>query len=138
MVSLDSLVIPTGAGSALDTITLVAVYQDPGFFENYYRFKIERNGDMLDQIIINDDVLNNGITAVTPLFDAFFSSGDEVEVFLLGLDQTVFRYFSTLSTVNGGAGLATAAVADPVSNISNGALGYFSAQTQSSRSIKIP
>jgi hypothetical protein len=138
LVSLDSLIIPAGAGAALDTITLVALYQDPGSFENFYRFTVKRNGEMLDVLILNDDVLNNGILAATPLFGAFFSSGDKVEVSLLGLDQPVYRYFNTLSTVNGGAGLATAAVADPVSNISNGALGFFSAQTLSVQEMNIP
>ncbi|MEM9985185.1 MAG: DUF4249 domain-containing protein [Bacteroidota bacterium] len=140
VVKLDSLVIQPlpGGGGLSDSVILQALYRDPESYENFYRFKVKRNGDFIDALILNDDVLNNGILAATPLFGAFFSSGDEVEVSLLGLDQPVYRYFNTLSSVNGGAGLATGAVADPESNLSNGALGFFSAQTQSQLSITIP
>ncbi len=136
-VALDSLFIPPAA-AALDTIVLAAVYQDPGSFKNFYRFTVSRNDEELAVLILSDDVLNNGIRATTPLRGAFFSSGDEVEVSLIGLDQPVYRYFNTLATVNGGTGLATGAVADPESNLSNGALGFFSAQTLSTLTTVIP
>ncbi len=137
VVDLDSVVIQALPGGS-DSVTLAALYQDPESYENFYRFKVKQNQEPIDLLFLNDDVLNNGILAATPLFGAFLSSGDEVEVTLLGLDQPVYRYFNTLASVNGGAGLATGAVADPESNISNGALGFFSAQTQSQLRVRIP
>jgi hypothetical protein len=45
------------------------------------------------------------------------------------VDKNVYDYFFTLSGVTGNNGFQTATPANPVSNISNGALGYFSAHT---------
>jgi len=49
--------------------------------------------------------------------------GDVIDVWLEMIDKGVFEYFRTANR-NGGR---SASPANPVSNISNGALGYFSA-----------
>jgi hypothetical protein len=48
---------------------------------------------------------------------------------LWGIDKGVYEYYSTLREILGGAGPSTASPANPTSNISGGAMGYFSAFT---------
>jgi hypothetical protein len=70
--------------------------------------------------------LNDGLTVqsyVSP--DFFINLNDTVQMELDAIDRPVYDYFYTLnqSTLNG----QSAAPANPVSNFSNNALGYFCA-----------
>ena len=138
LVMLDSIEAePFFGGGTDDLVLLSAYYLDPVEFENFYLFRVKENGTFDDDIILNDDVLNNGLEASTSLFGAFVFRGDTVEVIMTGIDEPVYRYFTTLSNV-GGDGPALGTPADPESNISNGALGYFSAQTRSTIELVVP
>jgi hypothetical protein len=64
------------------------------------------------------------------------SSGDYVTVALQSIDKGVYEYFRTLNQANNSGQSATPA--NPVSNFSNGALGYFSAYAVKVKSIFIP
>ncbi|HOY49299.1 MAG TPA: DUF4249 domain-containing protein, partial [Flavobacteriales bacterium] len=56
---------------------------------------------------------------------------------LWGIDKGVYEYYNTLNSILGGAGPSVASPANPTSNITGGAMGYFSAYTIS-RSWIIP
>jgi hypothetical protein len=45
------------------------------------------------------------------------------------VDENIYNYFYELSNVTATAGIQSTTPANPTSNISNGALGYFSAHT---------
>jgi hypothetical protein len=60
--------------------------------------------------------------------------GDVIEVWLECIDKGVFEYFRTANSEGG----QNASPANPVSNISNGALGYFNACTVRKDSIIYP
>jgi len=136
LVTIDSLgVQPTGFG---DSFGLLCFYQEPGSTVNFYRFKVAINDTPQDALIINDDELNNGIFAATPMFGVFFESGDSVQITLESIDQPSYSYFSGLSSISANNAFGTGAPADPENNLSNGALGYFSAQTHDTASTVIP
>ena len=65
-----------------------------------------------------------------------FDVGDTVTYELISLDKGAYEYFNSLQelvNVNPGS----AAPSNPVSNFSNGALGYFSAWSSDSKTIVI-
>lgn len=144
VVSLDSLEVqanpsgPFGGGEDPDPFFLLGYYAEPGETVNYYRFQVSRNGQPQSVLFLADDELNNGIRAGIPLFGVGFKSGDLATVSLLGIEKTVFTYFSALDAISGASPFGSGAPADPESNISGGALGYFSAQTRHTATFRIP
>ena len=64
-------------------------------------------------------------------------SGDTLRVDMMCIDQPVYKYwYSLLNSATGANNNATPA--NPVTNISGDALGYFSAQTFDTKTIKVP
>ena len=53
------------------------------------------------------------------------------------IDQAVFTYLNELLQISGTNGFSSPAPANPDSNISGGVLGYFSANTVSSKTVEI-
>ena len=115
--------------------TPVPVRQDPAGIQNNYLFKlyIKRAKDDLgwvkdSSIIILDDVYSDGIETQQPLFGTIraFMPKDSVRVTMMCVDRSVYKYFFSFSL----NGQGVASPANPISNISGGALGYFSAQTK--------
>lgn len=88
------------------------VFEDKGYDGKYLRYSFEPDE--------NNEALKIG-------------SQDKVTVEMQGVDKDVYLYFLTLSQLTG-EGPPTAP-ANPISNISGGALGYFSAHSISRRSI---
>ena len=114
-------------------------FHDPENAKNYYRLKIYVNGE-LDQddedYIIFDDENINGQYIELKIRRKIFDLGDKVTYELISLDKGAYEYFNTLQelvTVNPGS----AAPSNPVSNFSNGALGYFSAWSSDVKTIVI-
>ena len=114
-------------------------FHDPEEAKNYYRLKIYVNGK-LDQndadYIIFDDQNMNGQYIELKIRRKIFDVGDSVTYELISLDEGAYEYFNSLQelvNVNPGS----AAPSNPVSNFSNGALGYFSAWSSDSKTIVI-
>ncbi|MEO6904594.1 MAG: DUF4249 domain-containing protein [Bacteroidia bacterium] len=123
-----------------DTIKRVKVkYLDPASQENYYRFVLYINNNIKEKIIVGDDKLNNGLKVEKNLTyrndDDKIKEGDSVTVEMQCIDKAVYNYFVTLNKT---ISQSSAAPTNPVSNISGGALGYFSAYTTQKRKVKIP
>lgn len=115
-------------------------FKDPEDTDNYYRIIEYINNTLKPGINIGNDKLYQGeminyslgssaLDDNTPL-----KTGDKVRVQLQSIDKDVFEYFRT-SRGNDGR---SASPANPVSNISNGALGYFSACSVREAMITIP
>lgn len=108
-------------------------YSDPGGIKNYYAIRTtyydstETKQGFVTNYSIDDDDLNDGIA--TRSFTTFksFERGDTLSVELASIDYKTHLYFKTLQDAIGGAGAASAAPANPTSNFSQGALGYFGA-----------
>jgi hypothetical protein len=125
-----------------------AKFLDPPGIANYYRLiqVIERGGS--SAIIVDDDRLQDGstITLSTPLFSGNFSngvpglrSGDSITVVLQSIDKYVYEYLRMLNELQQEGLLGEpASSANPTSNISNGALGYFNAYSSTTKTIVVP
>lgn len=102
-------------------------FQDPPGVRNYLRFEIIVNGTLRSDIALYDDNLTDGNRVSFPLFVEPFELGDIVEVKAYSMDFDQYRYWTGLSEILGfgNGGGESAAPANPPSNFSNDALGYF-------------
>lgn len=116
-----------------------AIYSDPPEVKNYYRFLLKINGFPTKSYFVFDDNFTDGRSVVRDLFDFDLEpqSGDEATIEMQCIDPVIFRYWLGLSQ-NESRGGASTIPANPVSNISNGALGYFSAHTSQLETLDIP
>src|SRR5690554_4267231 len=123
---------------------LTAYFLDPGDEVNYYRLKIFVNGEPYyfesdDNLVkddnfwlINDKFFNGKIMDYE--FPHKLKVGDQVDVELHQVDRATYDYYRTLVDLMGFGGVAPA---NPLSNWSNGALGYFGAISVTQASIVI-
>ncbi len=118
-----------------------AEFQDSAGIENYYRLIQAVNGIPKTTVFITSDYLQDGKTISQTLFyreeEDSLVTGDSVTVLLQSIDKGVYEYFRTLSELSGGGGQSTTP-ANPTSNFTNGALGYFSGYSVRAKTIVIP
>jgi hypothetical protein len=138
-VNLDSLVIQESSGfGGGSSLQILPVFTDPLGLGNYYLFKEYRNNKKVENTYIQSDNLSDGLAntrALRTSGDDKIVRGDSVRVEMHCIDEATYKYFYSLNQNTNGQ---TAAPANPVTNWSNGALGYFSAHTMQSKSIYIP
>ncbi len=140
-VHLDSISFEAGRNN---NIYAVANFQDPPGVANYYRFiEFANNVEFANGRgnSVFSDRLSDGRYINRLLYDdsTDIKPGIELKVQMSCIDENVYNYFDQLYQVSGnGGGFASPTPANPTSNISGGALGYFSANTVSSRSVDIP
>lgn len=118
---------------------ILLYFSDPANTDNYYRIKVYKNQRLFngtDDIIVFDDSSLEGKSIQVRLRGQVFDSGDTAKVELLSIDKKAWRYFTTLRDM-AKANPGSPAPANPVSNFSNGALGYFSAWSVSEKKIII-
>ncbi|HSO88381.1 MAG TPA: DUF4249 domain-containing protein [Draconibacterium sp.] len=112
---------------------------DPPGISNYYRVKVTKNGvlqNTIDDFFIFDDRYVDGNSIEINLFNSAFNLNDTVSVQLISLDEGAYEYLETFQeVVNNNPG--SAAPANPNSNLSNGALGYFSAWSSDTKTFII-
>jgi hypothetical protein len=136
----------TGLRVALSDFTdepeAVPEYQDPAGVRNYYLFRQYRNGQLNKSLFVRDDELTDGkvntqgLSLVRAKDEDKLVSGDSVRVEMQTIDVDVHEYLRTLNQVV--EGLGSPAPANPKSNFSGDALGYFSAHTLQRRSQLVP
>jgi hypothetical protein len=110
-------------------------YIDPAPLGNCYRFIETINGTRYPQAWVWDDgLVNNGVNSF-PLIqdDSTIKTNDIVTVEMQNIDKNVYRYFTALLSVQQNA----TTPANPPTNISGGALGYFSAHTSQERTVRV-
>jgi hypothetical protein len=102
-------------------------FSDPANIDNYYRLIKFINNIQQDQFYVISDKLYQGkeisYSIMSQYNDNKLKAGDEVTIWLESVDKYVYEYFRT----EGSEGWQSASPANPTSNISNGALGYFNA-----------
>lgn len=121
-----------------NNIRPVANYQDPANQKNYYKYSMQKNGVHVNHFQTFDDRLSDGryIRDNLDCDTGTFHHGDMVKVSLVGLDAGAFNFLKEAEAVAyDNANLA--APATPISNITGGCIGYFSAQTVSSKTTAI-
>lgn len=117
-------------------------YTDPANVANYYAIRTTYYDSVETKYTtdygIADDELSDGIS--TRSFTTFnsFEQGDTVTVELASLDKPTHLYFKTLQDAISGPGFASAAPANPTTNFSEGALGYFGAWSKERKTFIVP
>ena len=111
----------------------VPQYTDPAGFGNCYKFIEIINGKRYPYYWIWDDrIVNDGISRI-PLVqgDSTINLHDTIAVEMQCIDKNMYRYFNALANVQ----MNATTPANPDTNISGGALGYFSAYTSSRKKM---
>jgi len=102
-------------------------FNDPPYSVNYYRIVYYINNVLQKEFYTLDDDLFQGAMVRYGLqsrgSDIKLVKGDNVTVWLESIDKGVYEFFRTAGREGG----QTTSPANPISNISNGALGYFNA-----------
>jgi hypothetical protein len=88
---------------------------------------------LLNDIFIRNDVGFNGSSAPRPL-RVRADRNDVIKVAMQDIDKAAYNYFFGL---NENLNQSSATPANPTSNISNGALGYFKGHTSQVKTIVI-
>ena len=116
---------------------LVANFKDPLGVQNQYRYILSIQGKVVEDLV-SEDRFNDGNPVSNTIYHEMndLESGDVIELDLQCIDRTVYRYYFAFGQNMGGGG-PPVAPANPPSNISNGALGIFSAHTSSKRTAKL-
>lgn len=120
---------------------LIPVYNDPVTKGNHYRFVLSVNGKLINQQLVQNDEVKNGVVNTLRLEinddDLKIKSGDQVNIQMQCVDKNVGLYYKTLALMaDSGPGGGTTPN-NPPGNLSNGALGIFSAHTADTKSITI-
>ncbi len=114
---------------------------DPPEYENYYRIIVLHDGRLISSRRVFDDQFHNG-KIIADEFDlrdsVTFNPGDTVRIDLMNIDKNTYNFFRTLRNAAGGLSFLSASPANPISNISNNGLGYFSASSVRSKTLTIP
>lgn len=117
-------------------------YTDPSSITNYYAVQTtyydSTEADYTTDYRIADDELSNGISTRTFTTFSSFESGDTINIELASIDEPTHLYFKTLEDAIAGAGFASAAPANPTTNFSEGALGYFGAWSKDEIEFIVP
>lgn len=114
--------------------------RDPASKENYYRLKYFVNGQPADdggEITLYSDQLFNGKDIGLGQRSTVFQETDTLTVELQSIDKATYNYFLTLENISGNAIQQSASPTNPISNFSNGALGYFCAYSYDRKTVII-
>ncbi len=135
-VTFDTLVVTQQIGFRDTNLYPQAIFLDPASVINYYHFVETRNDSVVTRIFITSDKYTNGrYIQYTLRSDTALAVGDSVKVEMQCIDEGTYQYFSTFREASGNTNVTPY---NPVSNISNNALGYFSAHTSRYKTIKVP
>jgi len=142
-VNLDSIFVEDKMIFGDSTRTVHVNYTDPDEKGNAYRFIQYRNNvQEKDVFAINDDYTNgNAVSTQLRTYDNStddikLRSGDSVKVIMECIDTPVYLYWFSIDAASGSSDSGTPA--NPVSNITGNALGYFSAHTTQAKTIIAP
>ena len=112
-------------------INAVVNFKDPDGLGNYYQFNEVVNSRQIPNIFVFEDRLSDGRYIQQPLFNdsSYLHKDDTLTLTFNCVDKNIYNYFFTLANVTGNNNFQTSTPANPVTNITGGALGYFSAHT---------
>jgi Domain of unknown function (DUF4249) len=112
-----------------------ALFVDPVGFGNYYNFIQTVNGKRSKNIYAIDDIYQDGGIVINQLFDQDNSlkPGDKVKIEMQCINKLTYRYLVGLQDLQ----FNNSVPANPDNNITNNALGFFSAHTAQVDSLVI-
>ncbi len=114
---------------------IVCAFTDREGIEDYCRLKIFKNGELVEKFLYQGR-FNDGEQYIIDDFEVHFSLNDNAQVQFLTLNKATYEYLSMLDSKEGGGDydpelpeFVPVSWANPKTNLSNNALGYFSAHT---------
>lgn len=145
--SIDSMVVRVDEGQLEDPDDPGRIYAvfmfatEPQDRIDHYLFKFYRNGELLldwptDIYVFDDETLGESIDDVE--IAGYYAEGDIVKAEIYSLTREGFIYYSDLATLlNNDGGMFSPPPANPRSNLSNGAMGYFQASAVDAMEITV-
>lgn len=130
-----------GSPNDFETYSVFCSFKDPANVENYYQFIIFINGEEISgfrgKYSLSDDENFDGRDFTYAEVGLPILPGDQITFQLNTLDFSTYDYYSTLNDIigGGGGGQGSPTPANPNTNLSNGAAGYFGAYTISEKSV---
>jgi hypothetical protein len=122
--------------------SIIPVYTDPVANGNCYRFVFWLNNKLINQHLVQNDEVRNGVVNAARLEinedDLKFKAGDLIDIQIQCIDKNVCRYYTTLALIGDSGPGGGTTPNNPPNNISNGALGLFSAHTTETKSKVLP
>ena len=133
----------SNSGRSNKKINGVAYFQDPPVIANYYEFIEYNNGVQFQNdrgVSVFSDRLSDGKYISRTLDDdsTDINGGDTLTIQMDCIDVNVYNYLNTLNLITRQNSFQSPTPDNPSSNISNKALGYFSANTVEKKSIFVP
>ena len=134
-VGIDSIGTITNDFFGSDNRFISVKFTDPPQLRNFYLYRISINNGPFRFISVFEDKFNNGRAVSHELIhpDLLLKAGDKVVVQRQTIDQQIFTYWNAIGFSNP----AASTPANPVSNFSNGALGYFSAYSKTEYFVEV-
>ena len=143
-VKLDSIGVVSNSFFGNERKTAAAFLLDPANETNFYHFNLYVNNLFSKRIYVNNDRLTNGNKLRIQLYyeandddDDGLKTGDKITIEAESTDSNIFDYWYALSQQSGRGPNQGTTPANPPSNISNGALGYFSAHTFQTQTMSV-
>jgi len=138
-VKLDSVTFEHSSRFGNSDINAVVNFQDPQGVANYYTFTEYVNNKQLNEGFVFSDRLSDGKYIRQQFFNdsSYLNTGDTLLLQMNCVDKNVWNYFNTLDNVTNGNNFQSAAPSNPVTNISNQGLGYFSAHTLQTKKLVV-
>lgn len=118
------------------TRLVLYLFSDPAPVGDNYRIIAYINGERDNNYYIANDVIGSGEQFGGILFGADVDSSDQVHIELLTMDNANYDYFYSLVN-NTSTGPFAATPSNPVSNLSDNALGYFGAYLMDTTSFVV-
>lgn len=121
---------------------IVPVYKDPIEEGNNYRFVLLVNNKLINQQLVLNDEVKNGLENTLKLEinddDIELKPGDLISLEMQCIDKRVSLFYTALALMGDSGPGGGTTPNNPPNNISNGALGIFSAHTVETKSVIIP
>ncbi len=144
-IPIDSLLIQPSISRSSNVVSgyrVLCKFTDPVGLGNFYRVVINSNdtlaiGDNTSRVIA--DKLNDGVQ-LSVSFRTKLVVGDTVNIQLQCIDKSTYDFYNTLKGAVGSSSIGqflAALPANPISNISAGGLGYFSAYSVTNMSMVV-
>ncbi len=130
-VPLDSVSFQTNTGFGTSITNPIPNFRDPVGEKNYYQFIQFINQKRTKKFFVFDDRLSDGKYIARQLFNdsAYIQPLDTVDIEMQCLDKNVYNYFNELVSITDPNSNQSSTPTNPTTNLSNGALGYFSTHT---------
>jgi hypothetical protein len=120
---------------------IIPIYTDPVAKGNIYRFELTVNSKLINQHFVQNDDVTNGVTNTERLQiddnTLKLKAGDSLSLKMQCIDKNVGLYYTTLALMGDSGPGGGTTPNNPPNNISNGALGIFSAHTVATKKVTL-